>query len=52
MEDDIEEREGPEGWKDPVHCPRCGSDSVRLVEMRYERALYECELCRAQFEEG
>ena len=30
--------------KDPAHCPRCGSDLVRLVEMRYEMALDEAQL--------
>ncbi len=51
MAEDIESQEVPGGWKDPVHCPRCGSDLVRLVEMRYEMALYECERCRSQFED-
>lgn len=43
--------EEPAGWHDPVHCPACGSASTRLVEMRYERGLYECENCRTTFEE-
>lgn len=44
-------KEEPAGWTDPVHCPRCQSTSVRLVEMRYEMGLYECEICHTQFEE-
>ena len=46
-----EESEEPEGWQEPVHCPVCGSEFTRLVEMRHEAGFYECETCGATFEE-
>ncbi|MCM8794286.1 MAG: hypothetical protein NC819_00545 [Candidatus Omnitrophica bacterium] len=52
-EDDEDEEEGEESsdLKDPVYCPVCGSDSVRLIEMHYEMGLYECERCHLTFED-
>ena len=43
--------EEPEVWTDPVACPACRSNQVRIMKMRYERAVYECETCRFVFEE-
>ena len=51
MDDESAAPAGPGEWKDPVHCHGCGGDAVRLVEMRYEMALYECERCGTRFEE-
>lgn len=50
-EEEEEPQEEPQGWTDPVHCPVCGSDVTRLVEMRHEVGFYECEACGATFEE-
>ena len=40
----------PEPWRPPVGCPRCQGTRTRLVGMHYEMSVYECELCRLQFE--
>jgi transcription elongation factor Elf1 len=42
--------EEPEPWRPPAPCPQCGQTQTRFVEMRYERSVYECELCEARFE--
>jgi len=40
----------PERWRPPVRCPDCGKIETRFVTMRYERSIYECEICGVQFE--
>lgn len=51
MPEPFEGEEESEEWHDPVHCPVCGSELTRLVEMRHEAGFYECEACGATFEE-
>ena len=34
----------PEPWRPPVGCPQCHGIRTRLVGMRYEVSVYECEL--------
>lgn len=51
FEGEGEEAQEPEGWQEAIHCPVCGSEFTRLVEMRHEAGFYECEACGATFEE-
>jgi len=41
---------GPQGWRPPVVCPRCGGYECRMVTMEYEVSVYECVLCGVRFE--
>lgn len=36
-------------WQAPVTCPRCHQDDTRLVDMRFEVSVYECETCHVRF---
>ena len=40
----------PEPWRPPARCPGCNSDQTRLITLRHEMSVYECEVCGAQFE--
>lgn len=40
----------PQPWRPPVACPQCGQTLTRFITLRYERSVYECELCHVQFE--
>ena len=42
--------EEPEPWRPPVRCPQCDRPETRFVSPRYERLVYECEICGLQFE--
>jgi hypothetical protein len=50
FEDEPVPEEEPETWRPPVPCPQCGQTQTRFVTYHYEVAVYECDLCRAQFE--
>ena len=54
MQDDEQFDDGDEPvfdeWHPPVACPECGRASTRFVTRRYERNVYECEICGTEFE--
>ncbi len=49
-DDDAPPQEEPEGWREAVNCPMCGSDEARLTERRHEVSVYLCERCNTSFE--
>ena len=37
-------------WRPLVPCPQCRQTRTRFITLRHELSVYECELCRLQFE--
>ena len=48
-EEPLHEQE-PESWRPPAECPQCHGTQTRLMTLRYEMSIYECEACGIQFE--
>ena len=40
----------PAEWRPPTACPQCHQTRTRFITLQQEMSVYECELCRIQFD--